>query len=84
MCSVYQPVVHGAKTIDVEGNTIDECLKALIDRYPALEKLMYDSKNALSSCLMVSLNGQAVPPGEMNRPVKNNDEIFPFIMIGGG
>ncbi|MBM2824724.1 MAG: hypothetical protein HW402_388 [Dehalococcoidales bacterium] len=84
ICSVYQPVMNGAEAIEVDGSTIDECLRVLISKYPALEKLMYDGKGILSSCLMISLNGQAVLPGEMNRPVKDDDEIFPFIMIGGG
>ncbi len=84
ICSAYQHATNGAEVVEVEGDTINECLKDLTSKYPSLEKLMYDEKEVLSGYLLLSLNGKNILHNELNKPVKDDDELFPFIMISGG
>ncbi len=84
ICGAYQHATNGTEIVEVDGSTVNECLRDLIRKYPSLEKLMCDDKDVLSGYLLIFLNGENVPHKELNRAVKDDDEIFPLMMITGG
>jgi hypothetical protein len=82
--SAHQHVTNGHEIIEVGGNTIAGCLKDLIGQYPALEKYMYNNSKTISEFLLVFLNGENVPHDELNKPVKDHDDISLVMLIDGG
>ena len=85
LCDAYKPVMPGRPDfVEVNGATINECFRDLIRKYPQLEKYIYDYPGEMCEALMIFHNGLSLSHEELNRPVKEEDEIFPLMMIGGG
>ena len=82
--SAHQQATNGAEAVEVDGSTMAECLKDLIRKHPPLEKFMYNDPNTISNYLLVFLNGENVPHGRLNKPVKAGDEISLVMLIDGG
>ncbi len=82
--SAHQYAANGSEVVEVAGNTIAESLRDLIKTYPNLEKFMYNDPRTLSNYLLVFLNGDNVPHNELNKPVKDGDEISLVMLIDGG
>ena len=53
-------------------------------QYPSLEKIFYYEKDRIASEVLLFVNGQSVQGDITNTPVKDGDEIYPVILIGGG
>ena len=70
--------------VDVNGNTVGECLRDLVSQYPELEKEIFDNKGNLLSVLEIYLNGASAYPDELKKVVKDGDEIHLLTMLAGG
>jgi molybdopterin converting factor small subunit len=70
--------------VEIEGGTVGDCFKDLITKYPQLEKFIYDYPGEMTAALMIVHNGLSISHDELDRPVKDGDEIFPLLIIGGG
>ncbi|MFH1639547.1 MAG: MoaD/ThiS family protein [Chloroflexota bacterium] len=82
---MFQNETKGVKLVEVNGSTVGECLTELIKLHPPVEKVLFDSHAQLTEWLVIIVNGEALP--EDNRlavPVKDGDEIYPMMMLGGG
>jgi molybdopterin converting factor small subunit len=84
IAEMFQQATNGVKEVQVDGNTIGECLKKVIVKYPTLEKMWYDEKDKVSRELLVFVNLESTHKDGLAEPVKDGDEIYPLIMIGGG
>jgi molybdopterin converting factor small subunit len=82
--SAHQYVTDGVEIVEVEGNTVAQCLKDLIRKFPSLEKFMYNDADVVSNYLLVFLNGENIPHTELDKAVKNDDEISLVMLIDGG
>lgn len=82
--SIFQQDAGGAQTATVNGSTVGECLKDLVKQYPGLKKMLFDEKNRLASEVTVFVNEENIPGDGLSRRVKDGDEIYPMILIGGG
>lgn len=82
--SMFQTATGGAKMVEVSGSTVGECLKDLVRQYPDLERMLFDEKDRLPSEVVIFVNEESTPQDGLSRPVKNGDEIYPMILIGGG
>lgn len=82
--TAHQYAANGAEFVEVEGTTISQCLKDLIRKYPALEKLMYNDVTSISDYLLVFLNGENVPHSDLDKSVKSQDEVALVMLIDGG
>jgi molybdopterin converting factor small subunit len=80
----HRQYTDGQETIEVTGNTVGQCFKDLVGRFPALEKELFSKKNTLKSNLEVYLNGESAYPNELKRPVKDGDHIHLTVMLAGG
>jgi molybdopterin converting factor small subunit len=74
----------GKEIVEVNGNTVGECLKDLVSQYPAIEKEIFDNKGKLLSVLEIYLNGASAYPDELKKAVKDGDEIHLLTMLAGG
>lgn len=74
----------GIETLEIEGATIGDCLKGLIERFPAMQEALFDGKDKLKNQIEIYLNMESAYPDELKRGVKDGDEIFITVMLAGG
>ena len=83
-----QIFANNMETVEVTGKTVGECLKDLTKQYPEMEKVLFDSDGRLFysglSSVAIYVNGEDAYPEELNKKVKDGDEIRVLYMIGGG
>lgn len=71
--------------IDFEGNTLDDLIKILIDKYPQLKKELFSETEELSEYLCIFINDKPITALDgLDTKIKNNDEILFFIPVSGG
>ena len=70
------------QTIEVEGNTVLDCLKNLAGRYPDTEKWLFSNSDAPMICLF--LNKEVILPEKLDIKVSKGDIIDLCPVIGGG
>ena len=75
---------NGKETVEVEGTTVGECLKNLMEMYPGLKTEIFDKKGQLSNIVEVYLNGASAFPDELVKPVKDGDVIQLVYFLAGG
>ena len=74
----------GNGVVEVNGNTVGECLNQLIRRYPGMKKEVLTAKGKLSSVMEVYINAESAYPNEMAKAVKDGDAIHLTLMLAGG
>jgi molybdopterin synthase sulfur carrier subunit len=71
--------------MDVDGRTLDDLLKVLVEKYPKLRDQLYSGKESLSDHVNVFINDKPVTgQDEMATRLRDGDEILLFIPISGG
>jgi molybdopterin converting factor small subunit len=79
-----QPFTANKDSIDVEGETVGECLGVLMKAYPDVRKMLVDEKGKLHSYVGIYINGQDAFPEEMSKRVQSGDEIHVLYALAGG
>jgi molybdopterin converting factor small subunit len=79
-----QQYTGGRNQVFVNGTTIGECLKDLVQQYPDIGPVLFDDKGELNSIVYVSVNMNSVNPEKLNREIRENDELFIILIIAGG
>ena len=74
--------IKGIKTAEVNGSTVSECLKHLVEQFPKLK--IFDKDGRLFADLGIYVNGGYVFPEKLDKPVKDRDEISIILMFIGG
>jgi molybdopterin converting factor small subunit len=80
----FQTATGGINAVEVKGKTIGECLVEAVEKFPGLQKLWFKEKGKLASYLLILLNGEKVHNNNLSQTVKDKDEIYPLLVIGGG
>lgn len=70
--------------IDVDGNTIKECLEQLIARYPKVKKWLFREDGELANFVDIFVNLDSVFPNQLSDPVKDDDVIYIVMMHTAG
>ena len=68
--------------VEVAGKTVGECLKNLVEQFPRLK--IFDKDGKLYSYIVISVNRENAYPNELEKPVKDGDELLITPMISGG
>jgi molybdopterin synthase sulfur carrier subunit len=90
VCRIKIPGYLKDKTIgkhiaELEGETVRECIEALVDRFPDLKGEILDNQGRLLLKWTISINDRIADDGdEMAQPVKEGDLISILPMIAGG
>jgi molybdopterin synthase sulfur carrier subunit len=80
-----QDKTDGEPVIEIAGNTVRECLRALVQRYPALAGEITDGQGILLVKWLVFINSKlANASEELSAPVAEGDVIMLVPMIAGG
>ncbi len=75
---------NNQRIVEVNGSTVDECLKNLVEQFPSIEKVLFNEHGKLLSYLGIYVNEESTYPEELIRPVKDGDELSITLMISGG
>jgi len=70
------------EVVEVNGSTVGECLKHLVEQFPKLKLFNKDGK--LLPYLGIYVNGESAYPKQLDKPVKDGDELSIILMVGGG
>jgi molybdopterin converting factor small subunit len=81
LSQVFKLLADNQEAIEVNGNTVRECLNDFIRLYPAARNWIFDKDTLVS---LVLLNGQTLPPQDLDTRVAEKDEIYLLTMISGG
>jgi len=74
----------GKGILDVNGNTVAECLQDLIRQYPLAKKWIFDSEGRLLVLITKNEESSLINQDRLNTPAKDGDELFLFMTLGGG
>ncbi|MDR2386362.1 MAG: MoaD/ThiS family protein [Deltaproteobacteria bacterium] len=75
----------GLNQVELEGDTVGELLKKLIEKYPDLTTHLYDEEGLLRSFVNVFVDGTNVKSLEgQQTPVKEGQSIMLVPAIAGG
>jgi molybdopterin converting factor small subunit len=75
---------NGQKTIEVEGTSVGEALNNFVALYPGIKTELFDKKGKLLHYIEIYLNKESAYPGELEKQVKNGDEIQVITFLAGG
>jgi len=73
---------NNQRVAEVNGNTVGECLKHLVEQVPRLE--LFDKNGELQSYLLISFNKEVICQKELDKPVKDGDELSIMLVDIGG
>ena len=79
-----QPLIGGARQVEVEGDTVGACLAELARRYPRLKDKLFDKVGKLPKGMNIFVNGKSIYPGGVTAPVRDGDKIHITYVIQGG
>jgi len=75
----------GQRTVEVEGHTVDEALRALVDRYPELADNLYNEEDTLRQFVNVYVGDEDVRFGDgVDTTLAAGDEVSIVPSIAGG
>jgi molybdopterin converting factor small subunit len=79
-----QRASNGAKITEVQGGTVGDCLKKLTERFPLLEKELFDKQGKLSPYIDIHVDGQSVYSEGLAKPVEDGSGLSILFIVGGG
>ncbi|MFC1913278.1 MoaD/ThiS family protein [Chloroflexota bacterium] len=79
-----QSLTNNTAIVEVEGSTIGECLEQLATRFPKIRKLLFDKDGNLDMFGDIYVNGESFYPQGLARPIKDGDELYIAVLVGGG
>ncbi len=82
--SYLQSFTDNTEVVEVDGNTVGECLKYLIKHFPGIEKMLFAKNGKLLPYVGIYINGEDAYPDELAKSVKAGDEFYILYIIGGG
>jgi len=77
-------LADGRAVLEVNGDTVGQCLEQLAARFPNLKKKLFEKNGALSRILEIYVNGESIYPDELATAVKDGDELDTVMRISGG
>jgi hypothetical protein len=77
-----QPFSGNRAIVEVNGDTVKECLDDLIALYPVFKEIIFDAQGALSA--LVLFEGSVIIPGDLDRPISKPGVISLMPIIQGG
>lgn len=75
---------NGLATIEVEGKSVGEALNNFTDLYPGIKDEIFNKKGELHHYIEIYLNQETAYPGELEKKVKDGDDIQIITFLAGG
>ncbi len=80
----YGELQNEPEVFEVNGSDALDCLRLMVQRYPAMKKWVYDREGKVLGLMQFFVNGDKLLLGEYSRPLKDGDELYIFFATGGG
>lgn len=80
----HRQFTGGLEVVEVQGETVGECLDHLAQEYPGIGEALFQKKGKLKNHIEVFLNLKTTYPQELAVRVKDGDEIHVAVMLAGG
>ena len=83
----YPPLrqlIDDRASVEVNGSTVEECLKDLVRQYPDAERLLFNEQGQLLRHVYVYINAESAYKAELAAPVKEGDKLIIAFLIAGG
>ena len=79
-----QPFTNNMEIVEVNGNTVGECLNHLAKKFPDIRKMLFSKNGNLFEHIIISVNGENAYPEQLVKPVKEGDKLDVIYILGGG
>ncbi|MFH1624858.1 MAG: MoaD/ThiS family protein [Pseudomonadota bacterium] len=79
-----QHLIDNVGVVEVNGNTVGECLKHLVQKFPGIKTGLFNKDGKLFDYVDLYVNEESAFPEELAKPVKDGDELHIVMMIAGG
>jgi len=79
-----QEFTNHQETVGVEGGTVGECLRHLVNQFPAIESGIFAKDGQLLNYVYLFINGKATYPTDLDLPVNDGDELTIALLLAGG
>ena len=80
----HRQFTDGLDSVEVEGNSVGNCLDDLIRQFPDMGNALFDKKGKLLNAIEIYINLESAYPDELVKPVKDGDDIHITLMLAGG
>lgn len=80
----HRQFTQGRDRIEVQGDSVGECLDALVDQYPGIADVLFYTSGGLRNHVEIYLNADSAYPDELKRRVSDGDEISITVLLAGG
>ena len=84
IAEAFRVASGGIEEIETHGKTVRDCLQEAARQSSGLKKVWLTPTGDPSKYIIITMNGENVPAQEVDRPVKDGDEIYPILLVGGG
>jgi sulfur-carrier protein len=81
---IHRQHTGGLDKLEVNGNTIGACIRALINRFPGMQDVVLDENGKLHDTIELYLNMQSAYPDTLKIPVTDGDTIHIALLLVGG
>lgn len=75
---------NGERIIEVEGHTVGACLKNIAVKYPEFGKQIFEKQGKLNHLFEIYVNGESAYPKELEKEVKDGDDVYITRLLSGG
>ena len=70
--------------VEVDAQTPEECLLAVVTQFPDVRKWIYDKNGKMWDRIQFFLNGRRIGRNQLDKPIRDGDELHVLLNIGGG
>ncbi len=78
----FQDLTDQTEVVNVEGNTVGECLIYLVNQFPELRAQLFTERGQLSNNISIYVNLEDSYPEGLSMPVNNGDKLH--LVLSGG
>ena len=82
--TTHRQYTNGLEVVEVNGNTVGDCLNHLVRQFPGMDKALFAKKDKLHNIIEIYVNHATAYPNELVKPVKDGGEIHLVVMLAGG
>ncbi len=84
LCSMIRQSANWQEIVEVETGSAMNCINNLEAQFPEVRKWIYDKHGQMWPRLQLFVNDEIIFEEEMNTALKDDDELFVLLNIGGG
>lgn len=82
LSQILQRFTNQQDVVQVNGDTVRECLDDLAHKYPAIKKWLFDRNGILM--ILILLDGDSITQEELDKPITEESDLQLIYLVGGG